>query len=153
MPVEVICIDHVFIPVRDLAAAEAFYDKVMPVLGFRKGPVSDKVSPRARYDNRHLTYWVVLHDDPGAPTESYSNPGSPSHLCFRVVDEEAVDRACEELRAAGIEATEPRAYTQYSPDYYATFFPDPDGLLLEVINFNARRRRRMFDWEAEGEGR
>ena len=66
MPVEVICIDHVFIPVRDLAAAEAFYDKVMPILGFRKGPVSDKVSPRARYDNRHLSYWVVLREDPGA---------------------------------------------------------------------------------------
>ena len=150
MPVEVICIDHVFIPVRDLAAAEAFYDKVMPILGFRKGPVSDKVSPRARYDNRHLSYWVLLREDPGTPAESHSTPGSPSHLCFRVVDEQAVDRACSELRAAGIEATEPRAYTQYSADYYATFFSDPDGLLLEVINFNARRRRRMFDWDTEG---
>ena len=95
MPVEVICIDHVFIPVRDLAAAEAFYDKVMPILGFRKGPVSDKVSPRARYDNRHLSYWVVLREDPGTPAESHSTPGSPSHLCFRVVDEQAVDRACK----------------------------------------------------------
>lgn len=148
MPVEVMGIDHVFIPVRDLAAAEAFYDKVMPVLGFRKGRASDRVSPRLRYDNRQLTYWVVLRDAQ-APTRS---PGSPSHLCFRVVDDQAVDRACRELRAAGIEATEPRAYTQYSPDYYATFFSDPDGLLLEVINFNARRRRRMFDWDAESKG-
>jgi len=65
------------------------------------------------------------------------------------VDEQAVDRAAGELRAAGIDATEPRAYTQYSADYYATFFPDPDGLLLEVMNFNTRRRRRMFDWDAE----
>lgn len=147
MPVEVICIDHIFIPVRDLAAAEAFYDRVMPVLGFRKGPVSDKVSPRARYDNRHLTYWVVARG--GASTEAATGPNAPSHLCFRVVDEEAVDRACRELRAAGIEAAEPQAYTQYSADYYATFFSDPDGLLLEVINFNGRRRRRMFDWDAE----
>ena len=147
MPVEVICIDHVFIPVRDLAAAEAFYDRVMPILGFRKGRTSDKVSPRARYDNRHLTYWVVLRE--GAAAEPGMSHGAPSHLCFRVADEEAVDRACRELRAAGVEATEPQAYTQYSADYYATFFTDPDGLLLEVINFNARRRRRMFDWDAE----
>ncbi len=152
MPVEVICIDHVFVPVRDLATAEAFYDRVMPVLGFRKGAVSNKVSPRARYDNRHLSYWIVRQNEPDGPAESRAAPGSPSHLCFRVVDEQAVDRACRELRAAGIEATEPRAYTQYSPDYYATFFSDPDGLLLEVINFNARRRRRMFDWDAEGKG-
>ncbi len=145
MPVEVMGIDHVFIPVRDLAAAEVFYDKVMPVLGFRKGAVSDRVSPRLRYDNRQLTYWVVLCD--GAATGI--GAGSPSHLCFRVVDEQAVDRAARELRAAGVDATEPRAYTQYSADYYATFFPDPDGLLLEVMNFNTRRRRRMFDWDAE----
>lgn len=147
MPVEVICIDHVFIPVRDLAAAEAFYDRVMPVLGFRKGRTSDKVSPRARYDNRHLTYWVVLRE--GAAAEPDTGHGAPSHLCFRVADEQAVDRACRELRAAGVDATEPQAYPQYSADYYATFFSDPDGLLLEVINFNARRRRRMFDWDAE----
>ncbi len=142
MPVEVMGIDHVFIPVRDLTAAEAFYDKVMPVLGFRKGAVSDKASPRLRYDNRQLTYWLVLREEAGP------GPGSPSHLCFRVVDEPAVDRAAGELRAAGIEATEPKAYTQYSPDYYATFFTAPDGLLLEVINCNARRLRRLFDWEA-----
>ena len=145
MPVEVLGIDHVFIPVRDLAAAEAFYDKVMPILGFRKGATSDRVSPRLRYDNRQLTYWVVLRD--GAATGT--GAGSPSHLCFRVVDEQAVDRAAGELRAAGVDATEPRAYTQYSADYYATFFSDPDGLLLEVMNFNARRLRRMFDWDAE----
>ena len=149
MPVEVICLDHLFIPVRDLAAAEAFYDRVMPVLGFRKGRASDRVSPRARYDNRHLTYWIVAREDAAASAQPTKGAAAPSHLCFRVVDEEAVDRAFQELRAAGIDATEPQAYTQYSADYYATFFSDPDGLLLEVINFNARRRRRMFDWETE----
>ena len=149
MPVEVMGIDHVFIPARDLAVAEAFYDKVMPVLGFRKGRGSDRVSPRLRYDNRQLTYWVVLRDGAGDAADPAPGPGAPSHLCFRVVDEQAVDRACAELRAAGIDATEPQAYTQYSADYYATFFPDPDGLLLEVMNFNTRRRRRMFDWDAE----
>ena len=27
-----------------------------------------------------------------------------------------------------------------------------EDALLEVINFNARRRRRMFDWDAESKG-
>ncbi len=147
MPVEVICIDHIFIPVQNLPKSETFYDTVMPILGFRKGPVSDKASPRARYDNRHLTCWIVAREN--APAEPGAGGSAPSHLCFRVVDEEAVDRACRELRTAGIDASEPRAYAQYSPDYYATFFSDPDGLLLEVINFNQRRRRRMFDWNGE----
>jgi hypothetical protein len=47
-----------------------------------------------------------------------------------VVDEAAVDRAARELREAGVEATEPRYYPEYAPDYYATFFEDPDGMRL-----------------------
>jgi catechol 2,3-dioxygenase-like lactoylglutathione lyase family enzyme len=66
-----------------------------------------------------------------------------------VLDEAAVDRAVRDLRAAGIEVSEPRAYPEYSPGYYAAFFSDPDGVRLEICNFWERRRRRMFDWEAE----
>ena len=151
MPVEVIGIDHVFIPVRNLATAEAFYDNVMPILGFRRSPASDMVSPRARYDNRQFSYWVVLRDERTTTGEAVMDAKGVSHLCFRVVDEQAVDRAYQELRAVGIEATTPQAHTEYSNDYYATFFSDPDGLLLEVMNFNAKRRRRMYDWETEAQ--
>ena len=149
MPVEVIGIDHVFIPVRNLATAEAFYDKVMPILGFRRSPTSDRVSPRARYDNRQFSYWVGLRDEPPTTGKAVNDSRGVSHLCFRVVDEQAVDRAYQELRAVGIEATTPQTHIQYSNDYYATFFSDPDGLLLEVMNFNTKRRRRMYDWETE----
>ncbi len=37
MSVEVIGIDHVFVAVSDMRRSEGFYDRVMPVLGFRKG--------------------------------------------------------------------------------------------------------------------
>ena len=37
MSVEVIGLDHVFVAVRDLRRSEEFYDRVMSVLGFRKG--------------------------------------------------------------------------------------------------------------------
>jgi catechol 2,3-dioxygenase-like lactoylglutathione lyase family enzyme len=70
------------------------------------------------------------------------------HLCFRVADERAVDRAARELRQAGAEATEPRYYPEHDHDYYATFFEDPDGIRLEVTNLRELRRRRMFDWDA-----
>jgi len=64
-----------------------------------------------------------------------------------VIDEAAVDRAAGELREAGVEATEPRLYPEYAPDYYATFFRDPDGVRLEVANFREMRRRLMYEWE------
>jgi len=145
MPVDIMGIDHVFIDARDLAKAEAFYDKVMPILGFRKGKSSNKVSPRLRYDSRLLTYWVRLV--PVSDAETTPTRAGIPHLCFRVVDEGIVDRAHEELQQAGIEASEPKYYTQYSDEYYATFFSDPDGVLLEVMNFGERRRKRMIEWD------
>jgi glyoxylase I family protein len=49
---------------------------------------------------------------------------------------------------AGMTATEPRYCLEYAPDYYATFFEDPDGIRLEVMNFREIRRKVMYDWEA-----
>lgn len=65
-----------------------------------------------------------------------------------MVDEVSVDRAARELREAGIEVTEPRHHPEYAPDYYATFFEDPDRIGLEVMNFREIRRKVMYDWEA-----
>ena len=69
------------------------------------------------------------------------------HLCFRVIDERAVDRAVTELRAIGVEVTDARYYPEYAADYYAAFFTDRDGVRLEITNFREIRRRRMFDWD------
>jgi glyoxylase I family protein len=43
----------------------------------------------------------------GPPDHDPYAPGL-HHLCFRVVDEAAVDRAARELREVGVETTEPR---------------------------------------------
>jgi glyoxylase I family protein len=64
-----------------------------------------------------------------------------------VVDEAAVDREASELREAGVEVSEPRYYPEYCPDYYATFFEDPNGIRLEIMNFRELRRKLMYDWE------
>ena len=49
--------------------------------------------------------------------------------------------------AAGIAATDARFYPQYSPDYCATFFEDPDGVRLEVTNWREERRQRAAHWD------
>ena len=50
-----------------------------------------------------------------------------------------VDAAARELRALGVAATEPALYPEYAPDYYATFFSDPDGLRLEIVALRGGR--------------
>jgi catechol 2,3-dioxygenase-like lactoylglutathione lyase family enzyme len=128
VPVEVIGVDHVYVAVRDLEISGEFYDRVMGVLGFRKreGPIGG--DPHLHYYNRQVAYSLRPARD-GTPDHDPYAPGL-HHLCFRVADEETVDRAAGELAGAGVEVTEPRYYPEYGPDYYATFFEDPDGLRL-----------------------
>ena len=146
MPVEVIGIDYVFVAVRDLNTSEEFYDRVMSVLGFRKRETPINGDLHVVYYNRQFAYSLRPAKEDTPDHDPYA-PGL-HHLCFRVVDEAAVDRAGDELRAAGLEVAEPRYYPEYGPDYYAIFFEDPDGLRLEVMNFRERRRKIMYDWEA-----
>jgi catechol 2,3-dioxygenase-like lactoylglutathione lyase family enzyme len=145
VPVEVIGIDHVYVAVRDLQASEEFYDRAMGVLGFRKRRGLIAEEPHVHYYNRQYGYSLR----PARPGTPHHDPYAPGlhHFCFRVVDEAAVDRAAAELRQAGVDATEPRYYPEYAPDYYATFFSDPDGIRLEVTNFREMRRNLMYDWE------
>ena len=149
MPVEVIGIDHVFVAVRDMDAAKGFYDRVMPILGFRRGSGIIGGDPHVFYHGRQLVYALRPAREGAADHDPYA-PGL-HHLCFRVVDEEAVDRAARELREAGVEVTEPRYYPEYGQDYFATFFEDPDGIRLEVMNFRELRRKIMYDWEARAD--
>jgi glyoxylase I family protein len=146
VPVEVVGIDHAFVAVRDLRRSEEFYDRVMRVLGFRKGEQPIGGDPHGVSYNRQFVYALRLAREDTPDHHPYA-PGL-HHLCFRVVDEEAVDRAKEELRELGVGVTEPRYYPEYGPDYYAIFFEDPHGLGLEAMNFRELRRKIMYDWEA-----
>lgn len=146
MPVEVIGIDHVFFAVRNLCVSEDFYDRVMSVLGFRKWEAPIGSDPHIIYYNRRFVY-ALRPAREGSPDHDPYAPGL-HHFCFRVVDEAAVDRVAMELVDAGVAVSEPRYYPEYGPDNYATFFEDPDGIRLEVMNFRELRRKIMYDWEA-----
>ena len=54
------------------------------------------------------------------------------------------------LRAAGVDATEAQLHPGYAPDYWATFFTDPDGVRLEVTNYRQERRERHDQWNQPG---
>jgi hypothetical protein len=54
------------------------------------------------------------------------------------------------LRAAGIEASGAQLCPEYAPDYWATFFNDPEGIRLEVTNYRQERRDRYDNWSAPG---
>jgi glyoxylase I family protein len=59
-----------------------------------------------------------------------------------------VDAAHARLRALGVAASAPRLYPEYNPDYYATFFEDPDGIRLELVARKAKRDEIVARWDA-----
>lgn len=141
----VIGIDHIYIAVSDLARSQAFYDRVfLQVLGFRQNQFNLGGDPHVQYYNPHFGY--VLRP---ARASTPHNPYAPGlhHLCLRVDSVDGVRAVAAALKAAGIAATEPALHGEYAPDYWATFFTDPDGLRLEVTNFRLERRERMANWD------
>ena len=144
MEIEVTGIDHMHISVRDIHASEAFYDAVMKLLGFRKAIRLIDRERHVSYFNRAVEYTLrPAHD--GRYTDPYS-VGSMHHLCFQVRDRAAVDEAHRRLREIAIEASVPSLYPDRRPDYYATYFKDPDGLRLEVVSDTAFRRVIRERW-------
>ena len=140
---EVIGIDHIYIAVSDLAKSERFYDIVMKALGFRRNEFKLEGDKHIQYYNRHFGY-VLRPVRSGRAHDPYS-PGL-HHLCFRVDSIADVQSIARDLREAAIDATEPTLYPDYAPDYWATFFTDPDGIRLEVTNYRQERRERHDRW-------
>jgi len=145
---EITGIDHIYISVSDLARSEAFYDRVMPVLGFRKNRFALGGDPHIQYFNRHFGY--VLRPARSAATHDPYSPGL-HHLCLRVDSVADVVSVAQRLRDAGIDATEAALHPGYASDYWATFFADPDGIRLAVTNYRQERRERHDNWESLSE--
>jgi catechol 2,3-dioxygenase-like lactoylglutathione lyase family enzyme len=137
-------IDHVYITVSELERSEAFYDVVLlTALEFRKNRFALDGEPHIQYFNRHFGY--VLRPSRNAAVHDCGSPGL-HHLCLRVDSVDDVIAVSAQLRAAGIDASEARNYPEYAPDYWATFFSDPDGIRLEVTNYRQERRERHDHW-------
>jgi catechol 2,3-dioxygenase-like lactoylglutathione lyase family enzyme len=142
---EVLGIDHIYIAVSDMATSEAFYDRVLrDVLGFRKQPFELAGDPHVQYFNRHFSF-VLRPARDMRPHDAYA-PGL-HHLCLRVDSRADVQTVARDLQAAGIAAMDAEFYGGYAPDYWATYFSDPDGMRLEVTNYRKERRERFEHWD------
>lgn len=145
---EVIGIDHIYLTVSDLGRSEAFYDRALvDVLGFRKNSFALEGEPHVQYFNRHFGF--VLRPARSAGGHDAYAPGL-HHFCLRVDAVADVVAVAEQLRAAGIETSAAQCYPEYAPDYWATFFADPDGVRLEVTNYRQERRERHDRWADAG---
>ena len=115
---------HVDLRVRDLQAALAFYDALLPELGFTE-----------REHGGGWKVWATAAELPRAAyvavTESPGHVPNENRIAFWVHEPAEVDRLAAVVAAAGAELSGPKRMP-YGPDYYAVFFADPSGNPLEI---------------------
>ena len=138
-------LDHIYVTVSDFAASERFYDRVMKLLGFRKGTMPVAGAPHAHYFNPVMQISIR----PAHTGTAVHDPYAPGlhHICLRVDERAAVDEAAAGLGKIGVAATAPAVYPEYAPDYYATFFEDPDGVRFEIVAMRRLRHLIRDHWD------
>jgi catechol 2,3-dioxygenase-like lactoylglutathione lyase family enzyme len=118
-------IGHLGLGVPDLAAAQAYYDRVLPALDYEPFFVHDDEVAYLPSEGRRGAYLFLY------PSEQ---PQAPQHLAFIVrtrADVDAVHELVVEL--GGVIVHPPRDWPEYPPPYYAAFWRDPHGFLLEAV--------------------
>jgi catechol 2,3-dioxygenase-like lactoylglutathione lyase family enzyme len=123
---------HLAINVPDLGVARAYYDRVLALLGFEPYLAEqDQLAyrPAGAKPGTYLFFYPAAH--PGA-----YDPGGCGlqHLALMVPTRSDV-RAAHQLvlDLGGTVRHSPRSFPEYPPPYYATFWLDPMGLLLEAV--------------------
>lgn len=121
-------IHHLDVTVSDMRRSTEFYDRILPLMDFRRlpdcaeGPVWAGATvevglQKARSQDSHDRYSPGLH-----------------HLAFGAPSRDAVDELWRKLEGLGVEILDaPAHYEEYAPGYYAVFFADPDGMKLEYV--------------------
>lgn len=133
-------IDHIQITVKDLKKAEAFYDKLMPILGFDLSKKGKGRVPAHEFDVIEYVHPLVTVGI-NSPRDGFKDeavhrrkPGALHHLAFRASSIEEVDELYPLVEAAGADIVEPpQFYPQHGERYYALFFKDPGGIKLEIM--------------------
>ncbi len=122
-------IGHLSLGVRDLARAQAFYDVVMPCIGFVRVwayPDAAGYGPQGGGDK------LALFEHAEATASLAAGPGF--HLAFDATSHDAVDRFhAAALAAGGTSEGGPGLRPHYGASYYAAFVRDPDGHKLEAV--------------------
>jgi glyoxylase I family protein len=130
-------INHLRLSVRDTAAAEAFYDPLLTLLGYVQVARDDGGRAWGRRDPTAGVQWLILTpaapEHRHAPAHDLTAPGF-HHLAFNACGRAQVDAVHDLLRARGCDVLDPPAEYDYEPGYYAVFFRDPDGFKLEVVS-------------------
>lgn len=125
-------LDHIGINVPDLAAAKDYYDAIMPLLGFEPFFATDQefsYQPTGGKPGTRVFFYAAPQK-----SEYVRKHVGLEHLAFRARTRSQVDAGHAKAAELGGEILyEPQLFPRYHENYYAAFWFDPHGFLLEIV--------------------
>lgn len=113
-------LDHIVLLVSDLPKSMRFYEKLLPMLGFRK--TADHVFGNA--EGVHFDFRKAEYLD-----QSYQRYAAGlNHIGFTAPDLAAVNNVRDAMKDAGYEVPDVQCFG----DGVALFLKDPDGMRVEL---------------------
>ena len=128
---------HLGLNVPDLGEARLYYDEIMPLLGFETFLSTDDEFAYKPAGGKRGTY-VFFYQAQQSGEFSRERSGLqhlafvvPSRAAVGLVHQRVVELDCQVLHS-------PREFPQYPPPYFATFWLDPFGFMLEAVCHHER---------------
>ena len=113
-------LDHIVLLVSDLPKSVEFYEKLLPMLGFRK--TADHV-----FGNAEDIYFDIRQAE--NPDHSYQRYARGlNHIGFTAPDRHTIAQVQDVMKDAGYEVPD----VQHFGEGIALFLKDPDGMRIEL---------------------
>ena len=123
---------HLGLNVPDVDGARAYYGDILPLLDYAPFLSDEDGFSYMPAHGKRGTYLFFYPASTGGPY-SRQCPGL-QHLAFTVPTRTAVRRVHERVVGRGSEVLHPpQEFPQYPPPYFATFWLDPFGFMLEAV--------------------
>ena len=113
-------LDHIVLLVSDLPKSVSFYEKLLPMLGFRK--TADHV-----FGNAEEVYLDIRQAENLDQSYERYAPGL-NHIGFTAPSRDAISEVQDVIRDAGYEVPDVQSFGEG----VALFLKDPDGMRIEI---------------------
>tara|TARA_Y100001970_G_scaffold42641_1_gene53117 strand:- start:718 stop:1089 length:372 start_codon:yes stop_codon:yes gene_type:complete len=116
--------------VSNLEVSYSYYSALMPYLAYEPFLAHDDQFAFRPADNKRGTFIFFY------PSQNGYDPDSAGlqHLAFMVPTRLKVDEATLAASDLGSDIVHsPQQWPEYPPPYYASFWRDPDGIMLEAV--------------------
>lgn len=122
-------LDHVSIPVADVARSAAFYDTVLETVGLVRAKQRVDAIGYGASPGVSPCFWLLRR-----PPMDSAEPGFGLHVSFRAPDRGSVDAFYSvALDAGGRSVGSPGERPEYTQPFYGAFVLDLDGFKIEAV--------------------